>query len=47
VKDSDVEKVKTTIKTVLEQVRQEGFDPKRVEAAIHQLELSQKHVSQF
>lgn len=44
VKDSDVEKVKSTIRTVLEQVKQEGFDPKRVEAAIHQLELGQKHV---
>lgn len=45
VKDSDVEKVKSTITSVLEQVKQEGFDPKRIEAAIHQMELSQKHVS--
>ncbi|CAO0798731.1 unnamed protein product [Mucor circinelloides] len=43
VKDSDVEKVKSTITSVLEQVKQEGFDPKRIEAAIHQMELSQKH----
>jgi Zn-dependent M16 (insulinase) family peptidase len=45
VKDTDVDKVKSTIKSVLEQVKQEGFDPKRIEAAIHQMELGQKHVS--
>jgi Zn-dependent M16 (insulinase) family peptidase len=45
VKDTDVEKVRSTIKSVLEQVKQEGFDPKRIEAAIHQMELGQKHVS--
>lgn len=43
VKDSDVEKVQSTIKSVIEQVKQEGFDPKRIEAAIHQMELGQKH----
>ncbi|KAI7908289.1 peptidase M16C associated-domain-containing protein [Cokeromyces recurvatus] len=43
VKDDDVEKVKITIKNVLEKVRQEGFDSKRIEAAIHQMELAQKH----
>lgn len=47
VKDSDIEKVRETIKTVIEQVKQEGFDPKRIEAAIHQMELGQKHVSFF
>lgn len=45
VKDSDVDTVKSAITSVLEQVKQEGFDPKRIEAAIHQMELSQKHVS--
>lgn len=45
VKDSDVDTVKSAIASVLEQVKQEGFDPKRIEAAIHQMELSQKHVS--
>lgn len=45
VKDSDVEKIQSTIKSVIEQVKQEGFDPKRIEAAIHQMELGQKHVS--
>lgn len=45
VKESDVEKVKSTIKSVLEQVKEEGFNPKRIEAAIHQMELGQKHVS--
>lgn len=44
VKDTDVEKVRLTIKSVLEQVKQEGFDAKRIEAAIHQMELGQKHV---
>jgi Zn-dependent M16 (insulinase) family peptidase len=45
VKDADVEKVQSTIKLVIEQVKEEGFDPKRIEAAIHQMELGQKHVS--
>lgn len=45
VKDSDVDKVKSTIMSVIEQVKEEGFDPKRIEAAIHQMELGQKHVS--
>lgn len=40
-----MEKVQSTIKSVIEQVKKEGFDPKRIEAAIHQMELSQKHVS--
>lgn len=44
VKDSDVEKVRDTIKTVIEKAKEEGFDPKRIEAAIHQMELGQKHV---
>ncbi|KAL0090894.1 peptidase M16C associated-domain-containing protein [Phycomyces blakesleeanus] len=43
VKDSDVELVQGRIKEVLEQVKTEGFDPIRIEAAIHQLELGQKH----
>ncbi|RUS30251.1 LOW QUALITY PROTEIN: Metalloenzyme, LuxS/M16 peptidase-like protein [Jimgerdemannia flammicorona] len=32
-----------TIKSVLQEARTNGFDPKRVEAAIHQMELGQKH----
>ncbi|KAI8991000.1 peptidase M16C associated-domain-containing protein [Mycotypha africana] len=43
VKETDVDKVKSTIQSVLERVREEGFDPKRIEAAIHQMELGQKH----
>lgn len=31
--------------SVLEQVKKEGFDNKRIEAAIHQMELGQKHAS--
>ena len=37
--------VQERIRSILEQVRQEGFDPKRIDAAIHQMELGQKHVS--
>ncbi|RUP41802.1 Metalloenzyme, LuxS/M16 peptidase-like protein [Jimgerdemannia flammicorona] len=36
--------VEDTIKSVLQEARTNGFDPKRVEAAIHQMELGQKHV---
>ncbi|ORX53065.1 hypothetical protein DM01DRAFT_1322754 [Hesseltinella vesiculosa] len=43
VKNDDVEKVQETIRSVLEKSKQEGFDPKRIEAAIHQMELGQKH----
>lgn len=45
VRDEDVQKVQETIKSVLKEVRETGFDSKRIEAAIHQMELSQKHVS--
>jgi Zn-dependent M16 (insulinase) family peptidase len=45
VKDSDVKTVQDTIKNVLQDAMKEGFDPKRIEAAIHQMELGQKHVS--
>ncbi|CDH56054.1 mitochondrial presequence protease [Lichtheimia corymbifera JMRC:FSU:9682] len=43
VKDTDVELVQERIMSVLEQVKKEGFDNKRIEAAIHQMELGQKH----
>lgn len=45
VKEEDVDKVQETIKSVISQVRETGFDSKRIEAAIHQMELGQKHVS--
>ncbi|KAF7732517.1 Mitochondrial presequence protease [Apophysomyces ossiformis] len=43
VKESDIEVVQNRIRSVLEEVRQNGFDSKRIEAAIHQMELGQKH----
>ncbi|KAG0183072.1 Mitochondrial presequence protease [Apophysomyces sp. BC1021] len=43
VKETDVELVQDRIRSVLEEVKQEGFDAKRIEAAIHQMELGQKH----
>ncbi|KAI7860572.1 peptidase M16C associated-domain-containing protein [Circinella umbellata] len=43
VKDSDVELVQERIVQVLNDVKKEGFDNKRIEAAIHQMELGQKH----
>ncbi|ORZ23169.1 peptidase M16C associated-domain-containing protein [Absidia repens] len=43
VKDEDTEKVTQTIQNVLETVKNDGFDPKRIDAALHQMELGQKH----
>ncbi|KAI9491991.1 peptidase M16C associated-domain-containing protein [Zychaea mexicana] len=43
VKDSDVGLVQERILAVLNDVKKEGFDNKRIEAAIHQMELGQKH----
>ncbi|KAI8368267.1 peptidase M16C associated-domain-containing protein [Radiomyces spectabilis] len=43
VKEDDVQLVQERIRSVLKQVKQEGFDAKRIEAAIHQMELGQKH----
>jgi Zn-dependent M16 (insulinase) family peptidase len=37
--------IKSTIQKVFEKAHQEGFDHNRVEAALHQMELSRKHVS--
>lgn len=36
--------VTRTIEDVLQTVKKEGFDPKRIDAALHQMELGQKHV---
>ncbi|SAM08473.1 hypothetical protein [Absidia glauca] len=43
IKEDDLEKVTQTIQSVLETVKKEGFDPKRIDAALHQMELGQKH----
>ncbi|KAI9305038.1 peptidase M16C associated-domain-containing protein [Cunninghamella echinulata] len=43
ISDSDIEKVEEIIDSVLNQVKKDGFDSKRIEAAIHQIELGQKH----
>jgi Zn-dependent M16 (insulinase) family peptidase len=44
-KIDDIAKVEETITNVLQKVQQEGVDPKRIEAIVHQMELGQKHVS--
>jgi Zn-dependent M16 (insulinase) family peptidase len=44
VRVDDVTKVQDTIRTVLRDVRQQGFDQKKIEGSLHQLELSLKHV---
>ncbi|KAF9906978.1 Mitochondrial presequence protease [Lobosporangium transversale] len=46
-KVENVPKVEQTIIAVLEKVREEGVDPKRVEAIVHQMELGQKHKTSF
>ncbi|OZJ06238.1 hypothetical protein BZG36_00782 [Bifiguratus adelaidae] len=43
VRSADVPRVEETIKQVLQDVKRDGIEPKRIEAAIHQMELSQKH----
>lgn len=45
IKSDDIDKIKSTIQNVFEKAHQEGFDSNRVEAALHQMELSRKHVS--
>ncbi|CAG8778430.1 8127_t:CDS:2, partial [Acaulospora morrowiae] len=42
-KSQDIELAEQTIKKVFEDVHRNGFDPKRIEAALHQSELSKKH----
>lgn len=44
-KTEDIAKVEETITNVLKKVQQDGVDPKRIEAIVHQMELGQKHVS--
>ncbi|KAG0205133.1 Mitochondrial presequence protease [Mortierella sp. NVP41] len=43
----DIPKVEETITNVLQKVQQEGVDPKRIEAIVHQMELGQKHKTSF
>ena len=40
-------KVEHMIRTVLQDVAQNGIERKRIEAAMHQIEFSMKHVSVF
>ncbi|KAF9410818.1 Mitochondrial presequence protease [Podila epigama] len=42
-KEEDMAKVEETIVKVLHKVKEEGVDPKRIEAIVHQMELGQKH----
>jgi len=44
-KQEDIAKVEETVIKVLQNVQKDGVDPKRVDAIVHQMELSQKHVS--
>ncbi|KAG0004055.1 Mitochondrial presequence protease [Entomortierella chlamydospora] len=46
-KQDDVSKVEETITKVLHKVKEEGVDPKRIEAIVHQMELGQKHKTSF
>ncbi|KAF9171369.1 Mitochondrial presequence protease [Mortierella sp. AD011] len=46
-KQDDVSKVEETIAKVLHKVKEEGVDPKRIEAIVHQMELGQKHKTSF
>lgn len=41
----DVEKVKKIIDATFDKVIENGFDPKRIEAILHKIELGQKHQS--
>ncbi|XP_076452447.1 presequence protease, mitochondrial-like isoform X2 [Babylonia areolata] len=43
IKKSDVKKVTKIIDHTLQQVIKEGFDPARIEALLHRIELGQKH----
>ncbi|RHZ71766.1 hypothetical protein Glove_253g72 [Diversispora epigaea] len=42
-KSQDIELAEETIRKVLEDIHKNGFDSKRIEAALHQTELSKKH----
>ncbi|KAG0213433.1 Mitochondrial presequence protease [Mortierella sp. GBA30] len=46
-KPEDASKVEETVMKVLHQVKEEGVDPKRIEAIVHQMELGQKHKTSF
>lgn len=43
-KQEDASKVEKTITDILQKVKEDGVDPKRIEAIVHQMELGQKHV---
>ncbi|KAF9315519.1 Mitochondrial presequence protease [Podila horticola] len=46
-KQDNIAQVEETIMKVLHQVKEEGVDPKRIEAIVHQMELGQKHKTSF
>ncbi|KAG0345907.1 Mitochondrial presequence protease, partial [Podila humilis] len=46
-KQENIAKVEETITQVLQQVKEDGVDPKRIEAIVHQMELGQKHKTSF
>lgn len=45
VKKEDIPKIEATIKETLEESVEKGFDEKRIESILHQIEISQKHVT--
>ncbi|KAF9983611.1 Mitochondrial presequence protease [Mortierella antarctica] len=46
-KQDDIAKVEEAVMSVLNQVKEEGVDPRRIEAIVHQMELGQKHKTSF
>ncbi|KAF8983721.1 Mitochondrial presequence protease [Entomortierella lignicola] len=46
-KPEDAPKVEEAITKVLQKVKEEGVDPRRIEAIVHQMELGQKHKTSF
>lgn len=45
IKETDIEKVETIIHDTLKETVKTGFEKERIEAILHQIELSNKHVS--
>lgn len=46
IREEDIPVVEETIDQTLRQTAKDGFDPKEIESILHQLEISQKHVSE-
>ncbi|KAF9978441.1 Mitochondrial presequence protease [Actinomortierella ambigua] len=46
-REEDIPKLEKAVMSTLEKVKEEGIDPKRIEAIVHQMELDQKHKTTF